>query len=92
MRYFPAYQLRDVMEMYAISFFALLEEGYRQENVGLRTQAHIIMLPHLRKDARGKFLRQLDSAAQDLSDILRPSTSATGSVEQSEAELKRLLG
>lgn len=91
MRMYPAYKLRDVMEEYAITFFALLEEGYRQENRRLSLLAQISMLPNAKPQAQKDFVKQFDNAAKDITDdILRPSTSASS--EESEAKLKRLLG
>lgn len=87
MRMYPAYKREDVLNEYAISFLALLNEGYRLMRSEDLIQARISDLPHMDQDSRKKFYRELEWAATHPSDILKPS--GTGS---SPAEIKKLLG
>lgn len=71
MRFYPAYKRVDVMEEYAKTFFSLLSEGYRRQSRDYLMQARIILLPHIKKDARNKFIKTLEYASKDPADILR---------------------
>lgn len=83
---YPGYQLRDVLELPAISFFALLNEGLRQRHRHYQVLAQIADLPHLKKEDRQKFYSNLRWSAADVDDILKPSSEGS-----SPAEIKRLL-
>lgn len=87
MRMYPAYKLRDVLEEYAVTFFALLNEGYRLKNAEYTMLSQISDLPHMEKDSRLQFYRSLEWASTHPSDILK--SSGEGS---SPAEIKKLLG
>lgn len=87
MRMYPAYQLRDVLDEYAVSFFALLNEGYRLQYKHYEILAQISDLPHVKADARRDFYNNLKWASTHPSDILK--TSGEGS---SPAEIKKALG
>ena len=90
MRMYPAYTVEMVLKEYAIRFFALLNQGYRLRYSEYRVQAQLQLLPHLDKEVRRKWMKELEWAATDPSDILKPSTTASS--EDSEAKLKRLFG
>lgn len=87
MQMYPAYKLRDVLDEYAITFFALLNEGYRIRFKNYQILAQISDLPHADKSNRDTFYRNLEWATQDPSDILK--TNSDGS---SDAEIKKALG
>lgn len=84
---YPAYKLHDVMDEYAVTFFALLNEGYRLRYAAALLQAQIGDLPQMEKADRQKFYRNLEWAATHPGDILKPDS--TGS---SPAQIKKLLG
>lgn len=71
MHFYPAYKRVDVMEEYAKTFFSLLSEGYRKQNREYLMLARIALLPHIKKDARTKFIKTLEYASKDPADILR---------------------
>lgn len=84
---YPAYTRALALDEYAVTFFALLNEGYRQQSARYRMESQIALLPYLEKDVRTKMLKRLDFAAADPSDILKPSTMAS-----SDEDIKRLFG
>lgn len=86
MQMYPAYKLDDVLNEYALVFFALLNEGYRLKYQEYLILSNISLVPHGTENSRKAFLRQLQWAAQDPSDILKPSE---GSPEQ---DIKKILG
>lgn len=77
MQMFPAYTAEGIMNMYAITFFSLLNEGYRVRHAHYHMLSRIVLLPHVKKDARGKFLKMLEYASKDPSDILRTRSNNT---------------
>jgi hypothetical protein len=83
---YPAYQLRDVLELYAKVFFTLLNEGYRLQYGHYKMLAQLMLVPHMKDDQRRSFLQQLDWASQPPDAIL--SSSAT---PISEAAVERML-
>lgn len=87
MTMYPAYTAEAVLQEFAVRFFALLNEGYRERYRDYRMQSQIAMLPHIRQDNRGKILTQLDWAAKDPSDIL----SSSGK-DATDEQLKRFFG
>lgn len=87
MQFYPAYKAVDVMKMPAISFFALLNEGYRIKYANAKLSAHIAMLPLLTDETRTKFLQELDWASKSPSDILTSDDEAS-----SQSDIKKLLG
>jgi|GEM_PF-4863523 len=87
MRMYPAYKLHDVLDEYAITFFALLNEGYRLKYADAQLLAQIADLPHMDKDNRARFYKNLEWASTHPSDILK--SSGKGS---SPAEIKKMLG
>lgn len=56
--------------MPAISFFTLLNEGYRRQSYEWRTLATIVSVPHMEEDRRNEFLKSLEMASTDPRDIL----------------------
>lgn len=86
MRMYPAYKLRDVLDEYALTFFALLNEGYRLQYKHYEMLAQLSDLPYMDKDARSRFYRILEWVSSDPDAILK--TSGEGS---SPAEIKKLL-
>lgn len=86
MRMYPAYKLRDVLDEYAISFFALLNEGYRLQHTEYLMLSHIADVPHMEEKSRAQFYRNLEWAATHPSDILKQDGEGS-----SPAEIKKLL-
>lgn len=84
---FPAYTVEKILNMYAVSFLALLNEGYRVRHQRYQMLAQISDLPHMDASNREMFYRQLEWAATPPSDIL--SSSGNGS---SDADIKKALG
>lgn len=87
MRMYPSYKLRDVLNEYAITFFALLNEGYRLKYADYIMLAQIAELSEHDNNYREQFYKNLEYASTYPSDILKPS--GTGS---SPADIKKLLG
>lgn len=86
MHMYPAYTLRAVLDEYAITFFALLNEGYRLQSGNYKMLANIARSA-LTDDADfQKFMKQLQWASTHPSDILKPSGEGS-----SPADIKRLL-
>lgn len=84
---YPAYTRATILDEYAVTFLALLNEGYRVRHQRYQMLAQISDLPHMDKSNRDNFYRQLEWAATPPSDIL--SSSGTGS---SDAEIRKALG
>lgn len=84
---YPAYKMRDALDEYAISFFALLNEGYRIRARNYQMLAQISDLPQLKGTDRSTIYRNLEWAATDPSDILKESSQGS-----SEADIKKVLG
>lgn len=70
MRMYPQYKAADVLAEYAVTFFTLLNAGYRLENKRYMMMAQIASVPHMEDSARTGFLRQLEWSSKDPSDIL----------------------
>jgi hypothetical protein len=87
MEMYPAYKAVDVMDEYAITFFALLNEGYRIRYENALLAAQIADLPYLKPEDRKSFYRQIEWASQHPGDILKPSGQGSD-----PAEIKKLLG
>ena len=60
---FPGYTAEDVMNEYAIRFFALCKQAARLRAVELLELAEITVLPHLKKHAQQKLLQDLQKKA-----------------------------
>lgn len=84
---YPAYTAATVLDMYAISFMSLLNEGYRKRFKHYQMLAQISDLPQMDETHRDEFYRNLEWAATDPSDILKPS--GTGSTDD---EIRKALG
>lgn len=84
---YPAYKRADVLDEYAITFFSLLNEGYRIRWKNYLMLAHIGDLPQSSKESRRQFYKQLDWATKDADDILSVNNKG-----DDIAQLKKLLG
>ena len=87
MRMYPAYKLRDVLNEYAITFFALLNEGYRLKHADYLMLAQISDLPNMEQKGRSKFYKNLEWASKHPSDILKRSDESS-----SPTDIKKILG
>lgn len=67
---YKGYTVRTVMDEYAITFFTMLNNGYRLEMQRYKMLANIASVPHMKDEDRKDFMRQLEYAGQDPSDIL----------------------
>lgn len=86
LRFYPAYTKQTALDEYAITFFTLLNEGYRLESKHHLTLSKIILMPYYDKEARAKMLKSLEYASQHPDDILKPSDTAID-----EAAVERAL-
>lgn len=86
MQMYPAYTLPQVLNEYAITFFALLNEGYRLRYEKAQLLTQIGAFPHMEKTHQEEFLRNLEWATLTPSDILNTGEGS------SDAEIKKLLG
>lgn len=84
---YPGYTLRSALDEYAITFFALLDEGYRQKAKDYRMLAQLLMAPEMEPKAWKQLLKSLDAAGHDVGDILKPSGDYSG-IEK----LRKVLG
>lgn len=87
MQMYPAYTVAMVLDLYAITFLAMLNVGYRIRFKHYQMLSQISDLPQLDKQHRDQFYRNLEWAATDPSDIL--SSSGKGSTD---AEIRKALG
>lgn len=87
MAMYPSYKLREVLDEYAITFFALLNEGYRVKYADAMLAAQIGDLPSMQPADRKQFYKNLEYASTHPSDILKPSGEGS-----SPADIKKLLG
>lgn len=87
MTMYPAYTYKDVVAEYAITFWALLSEGYRIRNKNYETLAVIAELPGTDPKLRAEFHRNLQYASTHPGDILKPDGQGSG-----KAQIKKLLG
>ncbi len=89
MQMYPAYKLRDVLDERYIVFKALLADGYRKKYQEYLMKYNLAALPYMRKENRDRFVKQLEWASKDPSDILTPSGDANGS--DGISELKKMF-
>lgn len=85
MRFYPAYTKQAAWGEYSLTFFSLLEEGYKQESAKYLMLARIAILPNMHVAHQKDFMRQLDAAAKG---TILETTGIASTPEQ----LKRLLG
>lgn len=78
MQMYPAYTLHDVMNEYAVTFFAMLNEGYRQRYEGYIALANIAMYPNADKGSQEKFMRNLEWGTKTPDDILNTDDEDSG--------------
>lgn len=88
MRLYKAYKLQDVLDEYAISFFTMLEQGYRLEFEQYKMWVNIVSAPHMKDQDRKDFIRLLTDAATDISDILKTDADDYSGLE----DLKKMFG
>lgn len=81
MRMYPRYTVKDVLNEYAITFFTMLNEGYRLQNQHYLMMSQVISVPHMKDDARAGFMRQLEWAIKDPSDILKPDDDDSAGIK-----------
>ncbi len=81
MQMFPAYKPLDVMSEYAITFFSLLNEGYRQKYKHYQMLVQIISVPHMEDKVRKQFVKNLEFASSDADDILKTDTGTPNATE-----------
>jgi hypothetical protein len=86
MQMYPAYKAQDVLNEYAVRFFALLNEGYRLRYEAAMLQASLNDLPLMSQEDRQKLYRQLEWASQHPSDILKPAGKGSD-----PSEIKKIL-
>ena len=84
---YGGYTASSVLQEYSLTFFTLLNEGYRQRNEDSLVLSNITLLPHMEDKDRRRYLNSLNMASKDVNDILSPrgEGSTTG-------QLKRLFG
>lgn len=83
---YSGYKCQDALDEYAIRFFALLDEGYRQQNADYLMLATIGDLPHADRQHRTETYQKLQWATQHPSDILNSNDQGS-----SPEDIKRLL-
>lgn len=83
---YPAYTREATLQEYAVTFFTLLNEGYRQKTRDLMAYAEIFMLPMMTPETRREIIKRLEWAAKDPSDILKSGEEAS-----STGDLKKFL-
>lgn len=86
MRLYPAYKLRDVLDEYAVVFYSLLNEGYRQRSADYMAALAVSDFPQQDREHRMKLIKNLEWAAVHPADILNP-----GGKGSSDADIKKLL-
>lgn len=69
---YPGYKRADVMAEYAVSFFKLLNEGYKIRGEDMRLAARIAMAPEMKGQYWKEFMSELEYVGKDISDILEP--------------------
>lgn len=84
---YSGYRRQDIFKEYAVTFFALLNEGYRIRYSAAGLAAQIADLPSMEKVDRAKFYQELEWASTHPGDILKSEADAGSSPE----EIKRLL-
>lgn len=84
---YPGYKRRDVLNEYMVTYIALLNEGYRQENENYLMLARLSLLPRADSDNASKFLQQLEWATKRPDDILDTNDGAS-----TTEEIRRFLG
>lgn len=84
---YPAYKLKDVLDEYAITFYSLLNEGYRLIYANAVLLAQIADLPYADEQSRKEFYRNLEYASTHPSDILKSDDNIVD-----PDQLKKMLG
>jgi hypothetical protein len=89
MQMYPAYRRRDVLEEYTVSFYGLLEEGYRKQREHELMLINIALMPHIEPQTRSDYIEKLQWAAKTPGDILNPDDQ--GSVSEGIAGVKKMF-
>lgn len=87
MAIYPAYTLKALLDMYAISFYAFLSEGRRIRAKHYEMLTVIGDMPGAKHEYREKFYRSLGWATMHPSDILKPKGEGS-----SPDDIKKMLG
>lgn len=80
---YPAYTVQGVLDLYAITFFTLLNDGYRIRAKHYLMLTQIANHPGWTQTVREEFMRRLEWSASDPADILKPSDDYSG-IEQAK--------
>lgn len=88
MQMYPGYKPRDVLNEYAITFYALLNEGYRKQAEHYKMLAQLAAFDRWEAKDINDFIRELDWASKTTSDILSSSSNKGSTPDQ----IKKLLG
>jgi hypothetical protein len=87
---YPGYgRPRDVLDEYARTFFAMLNEGYRQRYEHYYFLAELQHIPMMQDKYRKRYMKQLEWASKRPGDILNPS-SAYATAEEVKKFFKRI--
>lgn len=78
---YPSYKLQDVLDEYAVTFYSLLETGYRQRFAHYQMLAQIASVSIMKDEMRQEFMRQLEWASKEPSDILNIDDGADDGME-----------
>lgn len=84
---YPTYRPLDVMNEYAITFFSLLNEGYKLKYRHYTMLAQLISIPHMKDEHRNKLMKQLEFASSDPDDILKTDVQSNDGM----ADLKEMF-
>jgi hypothetical protein len=74
---YPGYKPREVLTEYAVTFFAMLNEGYRLEAENMLLQFQLSHPEMYSADDTKALLRQLQFASKEAGDILDSDEEAT---------------
>ena len=84
---YQGYTLHTALEMYAVSFFRLLDEGYRLKYQEYRMMANIVSVPDMKEMDRKAFLRQLDYASKSPDEVFN---SGDNTIEDAKQLFRKL--
>lgn len=90
MQMYPAYKPLDVLEEYAITFFSLLNEGYRMRYRHYLMMVSVISAPNMKEEHRKSFIKQLEWAGNDPSDILGTDTNGDDGIDDLKKMFRKL--
>lgn len=84
---YPGYRRHHVLNEYAVTFFALLNEGYRIRYEDAILQGHLNDLPSMSPTDRHAVYRELEWVSKHPGDILNPDEQG-----DDPGKIKKLLG